>query len=149
MWTMSNESGHASLLTGSSLGKKPWVDIHVDYVGPFLEKILISITDFFSNTAYKWSFPLRIFSVNVTKSAVSCEFGHIYWRNPQWKTSFFVLWKWIEVFPVETPSSKVTIRYLIHFSPMSHFYTPWKRKKILGFLTFSGGIEMWRWTKMG
>ena len=31
---------------------------------------------------------------------------------------------------------------LTHFSPMSHFYTPWKR-------TFSGGIEMWHWTKMG
>ena len=30
----------------------------------------------------KWSFPLRISSVNVTKSAVSCGFGHIYWRNP-------------------------------------------------------------------
>ena len=30
----------------------------------------------------KWSFPLRVSSVNVTKSAVSCEFGHIYWRNP-------------------------------------------------------------------
>ena len=30
----------------------------------------------------KWSFPLRIYSVNVTKSAVSCGFGHIYWRNP-------------------------------------------------------------------
>ena len=29
----------------------------------------------------KWSFPLRISSVNVTKSAVSCGFGHIYWRN--------------------------------------------------------------------
>ena len=28
----------------------------------------------------KWSFPLRISSVNVTKSAVSCWFGHIYWR---------------------------------------------------------------------
>ena len=38
----------------------------------------------------KWSFPLRISSVNVTKSAVSCGFGHIYWRNPKWKTSFFV-----------------------------------------------------------
>ena len=38
----------------------------------------------------KWSFPLRIFSVNVTKSAVCCGFGHIYWRNPKWKTSFFV-----------------------------------------------------------
>ena len=25
----------------------------------------------------KWSFPLRITSVNVTKSEVSCGFGHI------------------------------------------------------------------------
>ena len=25
---------------------------------------------------------LRISTVNVTKSAVSCGFGHIYWRNP-------------------------------------------------------------------
>ena len=33
------------------------------------------------------------------------------------------------------------------FSPVSHFYTPWKRQKTFGFLTFSGGIEMWRWTK--
>ena len=31
-----------------------------------------------SYTAQKKSFPLRIFSVNVTKSAVSCGFGHIY-----------------------------------------------------------------------
>ena len=38
---------------------------------------------------------------------------------------------------------------LIHFSPMSHFYTPWKRQKIFGFLAFSGGIKMWHWTKMG
>ena len=39
--------------------------------------------------------------------------------------------------------------YLINFSPVSHFYTPWKRQKTFGFLTFSGGIEMWQWTKMG
>ena len=38
---------------------------------------------------------------------------------------------------------------LTHFSPMSHFYTPWKRQKTCGFLTFSGGIEMWHWTKIG
>ena len=38
----------------------------------------------------KWSFPLRISLVNVTKSVGNCWFGHIYWRNPQWKTSFFV-----------------------------------------------------------
>ena len=30
----------------------------------------------------KLSFPLRISPVNVTKSAVSCGFGHIYWRSP-------------------------------------------------------------------
>ena len=35
----------------------------------------------------KWSFPLRISSVNVTKSAVSWGFDHIYWRNPSWKTA--------------------------------------------------------------
>ena len=29
----------------------------------------------------KWSFPLKISSANVTKSAVSWGFGHIYWRN--------------------------------------------------------------------
>ena len=29
----------------------------------------------------KWSFPLKIFSVNVTKSAGNCGFVHIYWRN--------------------------------------------------------------------
>ena len=36
-----------------------------------------------------------------------------------------------------------------HGIPMSHFYTPWKRQKTFGFLTFSGGIEMGHWTKMG
>ena len=37
---------------------------------------------------------------------------------------------------------------LTHFSPVPHFYTPWKHQKTFGFLTFSGGIEMWHWTKM-
>ena len=30
------------------------------------------------DTAQKWSFPLRISSLNVTKSPGNCEFGHIY-----------------------------------------------------------------------
>ena len=29
----------------------------------------------------KWNFSLSISSVNVTKSAEKCGFGHIYWRN--------------------------------------------------------------------
>ena len=36
-----------------------------------------------------------------------------------------------------------------HFNPMFHFYTPWKRQKAKGFLTFSRGIEMEDWAKMG
>ena len=40
----------------------------------------------------KWSFPLRTSLVNVTKLAVSCGSGHIYWINPQRKTSFSVRW---------------------------------------------------------
>ena len=49
---------------------------------------------FYSSRSFhkKQSFPLRISSVNMTKSAVSRGLGHIYWRNPQWKTSFFVQW---------------------------------------------------------
>ena len=38
---------------------------------------------------------------------------------------------------------------LSHFSPVFHFYTPWKRHKIKGFLMISGGIEMEHWSKMG
>ena len=41
------------------------------------------------------------------------------------------------------------INPLARFSPVSHLYTPWKRQKTFGFLTFSEGIEMWHWTKMG
>ena len=48
----------------------------------------------------KWSFLLRIFSGNVTKSADSWGFGHIYWRNLLWKTSFLVqcCWLWRGVY---------------------------------------------------
>ena len=46
--------------------------------------------------------------------------------------------------------NETCVNPLTHFSPMSYFYTPWKRqKKTYGFLTFSGGVEMWHWTKMG
>ena len=33
---------------------------------------------FFSNTAQKMKFSIRVSSVNVTKSADSCRFGHTY-----------------------------------------------------------------------
>ena len=36
-----------------------------------------------------------------------------------------------------------------HFSPMFHFYTPWKRQKTKGFLTFLGGTEIEHWAKIG
>ena len=50
----------------------------------------------YTNTAHKMKFPLSISSVNVTKSAVSSGFGHIYWRSSEWKSSFFVQWKVLE-----------------------------------------------------
>ena len=36
----------------------------------------------------KNGFPSRISSVTVTKSVVSYGFGHIYWKNPEWKLHF-------------------------------------------------------------
>ena len=42
-----------------------------------------SLSTLISSTLHKkWSFPLRISSVNVTKSAGNSGYGHIYWRNP-------------------------------------------------------------------
>ena len=41
-------------------------------------------------TAQKIKFSYQgFFSVNVTESTISCGFGHIYWKIPHWKTSFF------------------------------------------------------------
>ena len=39
--------------------------------------------------------------------------------------------------------------YLTHFGPMFHFHTSWKRQKSFNFLTFSGGVEMEHWAKLG
>ena len=59
--------------------------LHVKIAKGFLWKDII----FTAQT----SFPLTIFSVNVTESLGNCTLGHIYWTNPKWKTSFFVQWK--------------------------------------------------------
>ena len=48
-----------------------------------------------------------------------------------------------------THCSQVKFSFLIHFSPVPHFYTPWKLQKTKGFLMFSGGIEIRHWAKMG
>ena len=36
------------------------------------------------------NFPLRISSINVTKSTENCRSGHIYWKNPWWKRFDFL-----------------------------------------------------------
>ena len=55
-------------------------DYSVIYVSVMLYSYRIINSDV--DTAQKWSFTLRISSVNVTKSAGNYRFGHIYWRNP-------------------------------------------------------------------
>ena len=60
--------------------KKYKCDKHIKHFSG-IPGILYNYTILYSFIQKKWSFPLRISSVNVTKSAVSCEFGHIYWRN--------------------------------------------------------------------
>ena len=60
-------------------------------------------------TAQIRSFRLRISSVNVTKSAVNYGFVHIYWRNPWWKTSFFVRWMFRAWIPKILKFSKIVL----------------------------------------
>ena len=53
---------------------------------------LLSFAFFCFTYCTKKSFPWTIFPVSVTKSAVSCGFGHIYRRNPLWKTFLDQSW---------------------------------------------------------
>ena len=52
--------------------------------------IVTTFINFVLSTAQKIKFSITVSSVNVTKSAGNCGFSHICWRNPYWKTSFFV-----------------------------------------------------------
>ena len=55
----------------------------------FSQKFITRVYHFmYPYIAQNLTFSLRISSVNVTKSAVSWRSGHIYWRNPSWKTRF-------------------------------------------------------------
>ena len=68
---------------------------------------LISFPDYCTK---KYIFLLRISSVNMTKFAISCWFKYIYWRNPQWETSFFV--SWIDIFQEISGSNLITRKKL-------------------------------------
>ena len=48
-----------------------------------------------------WSFPSRLSLVNVTKPAVFCWFGHIYWTNLSWRFSFFCCVLLISSIPIQ------------------------------------------------
>ena len=54
----------------------------------------------------KWSFSLRISSASMTKQAFSCGFGHIYRRNPWWRTSIFVQWDLFVILSFWKPKEK-------------------------------------------
>ena len=71
----------------------------------------------------KWSFLLRISSVNVTKSAGKCGFGHIYWKNSQWKTSFFVQWSDWNLQKIKQELSN-TLRLNYGYLKIIHFLHP-------------------------
>ena len=80
----------------------------------------------YRHTAQKWSLSLRVSSANINKPAVSCGFGHIYWRNPQWKTSYFIQWyrnMWGEKHhfpPTALPPSCVSFWYFFG-NPLPYF----------------------------
>ena len=98
------------------------------------------------DTTQKMKFFIKdFFSVNVTKSTVSCRFGDIYWRNPKWEKSFHVHCDQsvlliyfpvdIRIYPHPTLLNQNFNQalHLTHFQPMLHFYSPWKHQKNSGF----------------
>ena len=102
--------------------KKPWnYKFHLSFIYFFY---------FFLFHHKKWTFPLRIDSVNGTNSAGKFTL-HIYWRNLWWKTSFFVQCLLQQAFILFTKSFKATkrsmkkgkisnIRFLFHSKESIH-----------------------------
>ena len=65
-----------------SIGKKvQYINKRNTSIRKYIKNILVESEQQLS-LHKKWSFPLRISSVNVTKSSDSCGSGHIYLRNP-------------------------------------------------------------------
>ena len=58
-------------------------------------------------TAQKWSFQLKIFSVNVTKYVVSSQFGYIYRSIIKGKTLFYVLWVKLKLYHHQIKSREI------------------------------------------
>ena len=68
--------------------------------------------------------------------------------NADWESCEY-FWNWF--FKLNQNTIKYVrkkLSFLSYFKPMFHFYTPWKRQKISGFLTFSGGTEIENWLEM-
>ena len=90
------------------------------------------------------SFDSTVFGMQITSTHSRRE----YWATAQHCLSVFsscfrrLLFT---VFTIWTSDSSL----LTHFRPVFPFYTPWKRQKTSGFLTFSGSIEREHWPEMG
>ena len=86
-------------------------------------------------------------------SSVSFHFGDVWYLEYRVRIVNFLFGRKLAVpffffFSFFFPKPFYRVSLLTHFSPVSHFYTPWKRQETFGFLTFSGGMEMWHWTKI-
>ena len=68
-----------------------WEYLRVAASGDRFQRLFFNWTSahcFKSSMHKKRSFTLRIYSVNVTKTAGNCGFGYLYGRNHEWKASF-------------------------------------------------------------
>ena len=66
----------------------PWVKLYFSNTGGTFLQLLFMI-----GTAQKMKFSIKDFFSKCNQSTWNCGFGHIYWRNPWWKTLFFVEWE--------------------------------------------------------
>ena len=58
--------------------------------GMLYSPIFVFVLRDFTISTQKMKFSIKDFFSKCDQSAVFCRFGHIYWRNTQWKNSFFV-----------------------------------------------------------
>ena len=113
----------------------------------------ISFSETFAYVLSEWSLifvgtdRFHGFTANLSIS-VKISGQHIYWKFSVFFMCYFLFDKTATGVRLKKWSSKIK-SFLTYFSPRFHYYTPRKRSENFGFLTFSGGIEMDHWAKMG
>ena len=124
------------------------LSIEMCKISPFSKKMFWKFSVTHRNVFMSNNTPSQIFDQNLSKYFQNSSFIEHFWKTASEYRKTVTQKELTLLSREESSKNPRWSSFLTHFSPVSHFYVPWKHQKTYGFLTSSGGMEMWHWTKM-